>query len=352
MYPRVNINLKELKENCLKMTEIAKNNGIDQLMPVIKVVAGDLKVAEIFDECGFEYVGDSRIKNLKMYHEFSFKKMLVRLPSMSEIVDVISYSNLSLNSELKIIFALNLEAKRQNKKHEIIFMYDLGDLREGIYYKDNHLKNIEEILKLENIILKGIGTNLTCYGGLVPSKIILNRLVKIKKEIENHFNIHLDIISGGNSSSVYLFGKDEIPNEVNSLRVGEAIFFGKETAYSSNLSGFNHNIFTLEAEVIECQIKPSFPDGEMSINSFGEKVKIEDKGLMNRAILAIGKQDVLINNLFPIDRKVKIIGGSSDHLIVDVTNTDYKVGDIISFNLNYPGLLHLMNSPYVYRNYQ
>ncbi|MDT8336601.1 MAG: alanine/ornithine racemase family PLP-dependent enzyme [Candidatus Izemoplasmatales bacterium] len=352
MYPRVNINLKELKENCLKMISYSKTNGISKLMPVIKVVAGDLKIAKIFEECGFKYVGDSRIKNLKIYQDFHFKKMLVRLPSMSEIKDVILYSNLSLNSELVTVLALDLEAKRQNKKHEIIFMYDLGDLREGIYYKENYLEKIEKILKLENIILKGIGTNLTCYGGLVPSKSILNRLVKIKKDIENHFNIHLDIISGGNSSSVYLFDKQGIPSDINSLRVGEAIFFGKETAYSTSLPGFNHNIFTLEAEVIECQTKPSFPDGKMSINSFGEKVEIEDKGHMKRAILAIGKQDVLINNIFPVDNRVKIIGGSSDHLIVEVTNTRYSVGDIISFNLNYPGLLHLMNSPYVHRNYQ
>jgi predicted amino acid racemase len=111
-------------------------------------------------------------------------------------------------------------------------------------------------------------------------------------------------------------------------------------------------VFSFEAEIIECKVKPSYPDGDISINSFGETVEIEDKGLMKRAILAIGKQDVILENLFPIDEKVKIIGGSSDHLILDVTDTDYKVGDIIEFNLNYPGLLHLMNSPYVNRNYK
>ena len=352
MYPRVNINLTKLKDNCLKMIDYAKRNGINEIMPVIKVVAGDINVAKVFEECKFNYLGDSRIKNLKLYENINMKKMLVRLPALSEIKDVILYSDLSLNSELETIISLDREAKRQNKKHEIIFMFDLGDLREGIFYQDEFLNIIDEILKLENIVLKGIGTNLTCYGGVVPSKKVLNRLVEIKEKISSKKNINLDIISGGNSSSVYLFDKFEIPSDINSLRVGEAIFFGKETAYSTKIDGFHHDVFSFEAEIIECKVKPSYPDGDISINSFGETVEIEDKGLMKRAILAIGKQDVILENLFPVNEKVKIIGGSSDHLILDVTDTDYKVGDIIEFNLNYPGLLHLMNSPYVNRNYK
>jgi predicted amino acid racemase len=352
MYPKVIINLEELKENCLLMKKLAKENGIDIIMPIVKVACGDEKVAAIFSECGFKYLGDSRIQNLRKFVKFNIKKMLVRLPMLSEIHEVILYSDLSLNSEIKTIIALDLEAERQNKKHEIIFMYDLGDLREGTFYKENYLSEIIEILKLKNIVLKGIGTNLTCYGGLVPSKKILNRLVDIKNTIKEKFNLQLDIISGGNSSSVFLFGKNEIPKEINSLRIGEAIFFGKETAYSTNIQGFNHDIFALEAEIIECKIKPSYPDGDISINSFGEKVEIEDKGIMKRAILAIGKQDVIVANIRPFDNRINIIGASSDHLILDVSNTDYQVGDIIKFKLNYPGLLHLMNSPYISKEYK
>jgi len=352
MYPRIVINLNELKENCELMKKYAEKNGISIIMPIVKVACGDKKIASIFSECNFEYIGDSRIQNLKVFSEFNMKKLLVRLPMLSEIKDVISYVDISLNSELRTVIALDLEAKRQNKKHEIIFMYDLGDLREGSFYKDNYITEIERILNLKNIILKGIGTNLTCYGGLVPSKNILNRLVDIKKNIESEFNISLDIVSGGNSSSVYLFGKNEIPKDINSLRIGEAIFFGKETSYSTNIEGFNHDIFTLEAEIIECKKKPSLPDGEVSINSFGEKVDIEDKGIMKRAILAIGKQDVIISNITPKDKEIKIIGASSDHLIIDVSNTNYQVGDILKFSVNYPGLLHLMNSSYVYKDYK
>lgn len=352
MYPRVCINLAELKSNCEKVKTMAENNGISIIMPVLKVAAGDIEVAKTISESNFNYLADSRVENLKKYCIFKQKKVLLRLPSISEVAEVISYSDLSLNSELKTILALDLEAKRQNKKHEIIFMFDIGDLREGVFYKNEYIDIIETILSLKNIVLKGIGTNLTCYGGLVPSTIILNRLVDIKSNIESKLDYKLEIISGGNSSSVFLFGKENIPTEINSLRLGEVIFFGKETAYSTDVEGLHHNIFTLEAEVIESQFKPSYPDGEMSINSFGEKVNIEDKGIMKRLIIAIGKQDVIISNIFPVDPKLEIIGGSSDHLIVECKNADYQVGDIVKFEVNYPGLLHLMNSSYVKKVYK
>ncbi len=352
MYPRLIIDLDKLKENCLKMIELCNSQNIDIIMPVVKVAAGDQRIAKVFVDSGFQYLGDSRIQNLKKFKDFSIKKFLVRIPMLSEVDEVVKYSDISLNSEFAVISALNEAAKAQNKHHEVIIMFDLGDLREGYYYQYDYLEEVSKVLKLENIILKGIGTNLTCYGGLVPSKDILNRLITIKNTIEEKFKFKLEIISGGNSSSVFLFGKNQIPREINSLRLGESIFLGKETSFQNDIEGFHLDAFTFEAEIIECKTKPSYPDGEISINSFGEKPVIIDKGIMKRVILAIGKQDVLVENISPMDSFITIIGASSDHLIMDVTGSDYQLGDIIRFKLNYPGLLHLMSSNYVEKNYK
>lgn len=347
MYPRIVIETNQIISNTKKMVELAKANHIDYVMAVVKVFAGHFDFVNQISSLGITHIGDSRIENLMKLKSIKLPKLLVRLPMISESASVVKYADVSLNSELKTIQALDQEARKQNKKHQIILMFDLGDLREGIYHSSDYLSIIHEILALKHIHLLGIGTNLTCYGGLVPSADILERLVTVKNHIEKTFDIKLEIISGGNSSTVTLFGKNIIPKEINSLRLGESIFFGKETSYSSNIEGFFHDNYYLEVEIIECQYKRSYPEGETSINSFGESVQIEDKGFMNRAILAIGKQDVMLNNLFPIDHEIEIIGGSSDHLIVDLGNSKYQVGDILRFQVNYPGLLHLMNSPYV-----
>lgn len=353
MYPRITIDIEKLKENSNKVLSMANDNGIPNVTVVIKAFAGDMKVVKALENTSINSLGDSRIQNLKKFKDTNFcNKVLLRIPMLSEVDDVIKYSNISLNSEIEVIKALNRVAKKHDLIHNIILMFDLGDLREGLYYTSNYLPVIKEILSLKHINLIGIGANLTCYGGLVPNKKILNRLVNIKHNIENNYDIKLNIISGGNSSSVTLFGKNIIPKEINHLRLGESILFGKETSYSTKILGLHHDIFEFEAEIIELKEKPSYPDGEISINSFGEKPYIEDKGMMTRAILAVGKQDTILDNLTPVDKNISIIGGSSDHLILDVTNATYKTGDIVKFSINYPALVHLMNSDYITKAYK
>ncbi|MCK4552174.1 MAG: alanine/ornithine racemase family PLP-dependent enzyme [Tenericutes bacterium] len=353
MYPRIIINQKKLVENANTILDMARNNNIPYVTTVVKAFAGDVTILSTLKEAGIKCIGDSRLQNLKLFKHLDFRhKMLLRIPMISEVDDVIRYSDISLNSELSVIKALNKAAKEQNKKHDILIMFDLGDLREGIYYKSDYISIINEILKLDNILIRGIGTNLTCYGGLVPSKEIFERLITIKLNIENSCGIKLEIISGGNSSSVTLFDKNIIPKEINHLRLGESILFGKETSYSTLIEGLHHDVFSFEAEIIELKDKPSYPDGEISINSFGLKPDIEDKGNMKRAILAIGKQDTILSNLKPLDESISIIGGSSDHLILDVTKGNYKIGDVIAFKINYPALVHLMNSNYIAKLYK
>ena len=57
--------------------------------------------------------------------------------------------------------------------------------------------------------------------------------------------------------------------------------------------------------------------------------------------------------MIPLDPKVDILGGSSDHTILDVTKSDkeYKVGDVVSFKLEYGAVLKLATSPYVEKVY-
>ena len=50
-----------------------------------------------------------------------------------------------------------------------------------------------------------------------------------------------------------------------------------------------------------------------------------------------------------IDKKIEVVGASSDHTILDVTHCykKYQVGDLIEFSIDYGGLLSLCTSKYV-----
>lgn len=348
MYPKMTINLTYYKDNVRYMTQLLKRQGI-RLVPVTKVFRAAEALVDILNQADIDMIADSRIMNFKEM-KTDKQKMLLRIPMISEIEDVIRYTDVSLNSELEVIEALNKEARRQKKIHQIILMYDIGDLREGIYYKADDVSWLLRIKALKNIKLLGIGTNLTCYGAVIPTQKTYKKLFEIKERVERIIGYELKVISGGNSSSLPLVMDEKLPSFINQLRMGEALVLGRETAYGKDIIGMHQDVFTLDAEIIELKMKPSKPEGKIGVDAFGHRVRFTDRGMIRRAILAIGKQDIGLDQLKP-PLGVTILGSSSDHLIVELDNENYKVGDQIHFGLTYGGILSLMTSPYVEKNY-
>lgn len=346
-YPRVVVDTKIIKENVECIVKKTKDKNIS-LAGVTKGFCAYPEIAMAYVEGGVDYLADSRLQNLKKLKDINIPKMMLRLPMISEADDTVKYADISLNSEVSTIKALDKAAKTIEKIHDIIVMVDLGDLREGYFKEEDLFKAIEEVKGLSNVKIKGLGVNLTCYGGVIPKTNILERLTILAKKIEDAHNLELDIISGGNSSSIYLLD-DGLPDRVNNLRLGEAIILGTESAYGKTIPGTNPNAFTLEAEIVEIKEKPSVPTEEIGRDAFGQVPTFTDRGIRRRMLLAVGKQDVDIDTLFPKDKDLIVLGGSSDHLIVDSSDSkkDYKVGDIVSFNMHYVSMLRVMTSEYV-----
>jgi arginase family enzyme len=94
--------------------------------------------------------------------------------------------------------------------------------------------------------------------------------------------------------------------------------------------------------------KPSVPIGKMGVDAFGRRPVFEDKGDRLRGILNIGREDVTVEGLLPVDPGVAVLGASSDHLVVDLTEAaPRRVGDRLGFCMSYGALLAAMTSEYV-----
>lgn len=360
MYPRLLIDLNKLKSNLDAVAKITKEQGGCSLMIVTKGLCADPEMAKmVANHPAVDFMADSRVMNIKTYADEARKNgkmtVLLRIPMHAEAADVVKYVDLSFNSELSTIRLLDEEAGKIGVKHNVLLMIDLGDLREGIFYQneDQIFGAVEEILKMKNINLYGIGVNLTCYGAIIPKNDNLSNLVAIARKIEDKFGIKLNMISGGNSSSIYLIGRGELPEGINNLRLGESFLLGNDTAYGTKLPGTVSDTLILEAQIVELKEKPSLPIGEVGVDAFGQKPYYEDRGIIKRAIIAIGKQDTDIDSMEPLDEKIDILGGSSDHIILDVTKSEreYKVGDVVRFLLGYGGMLKTATSPYVEKVY-
>ena len=356
MYPRIVIDLNKLEHNANTLCQMAKERGIGDIAFVTKVFCADTKMVKALSETPCRYLADSRIENLAKYPETGKDKILLRLPMRSQCEDVVRYSDISFNSEKATLVTLSEASQKLNKQHKIVLMIDMGDLREGIFFEkeDAILQLAEFVEKDSNLTLYGTAFNLTCYGSVLPTKKNLTQFLNITQKIEEKIGRKLEFVSGGNSSSVslLLLGQESLP--VTNLRLGEALVLGRETAYEQDVSELHQDIFTLEAELIEIQEKPSYPIGEIGVNAFGEKAEYTDLGIRRRAIAAIGRQDMDCDGLTPLEPGVTVVGASSDHLILDITDcpVPLQVGNIVSFKMSYGALLRGFTSNYVNRSYK
>ena len=139
---------------------------------------------------------------------------------LSQADEVVEHVDISLNSEYETIRTISEKALQKGKIHKIVLMIDLGDLREGVWYEDA-VEFAGRIIELPGVKLVGVGTNLTCYGAVIPSRDNLGLLTALADEIEKKYNLKLNIISGGNSSSLHLVEKGQVPKGINQLRLGE-----------------------------------------------------------------------------------------------------------------------------------
>ena len=343
--PRIEISLSQIQENAQFLADLHRGKGVS-LMGVTKAVLGEPSVAKAMIQGGVKFIADSRIENiLRMKNAgISIPFVLLRTP-LSQAESIVENVDISLNTEMETLKKLSYHAKAQNKTHQVIIMVELGDLREGVLLSDLP-QFIRETLSLSHITITGIGCNLACYGGIIPDDKNMQELSELVDSLEREFQMNLEIISGGNSANYEWFKSCQNVGRINNIRLGESILLGCETVSRKAIPGLHTGAFQLVAEVIESKKKPSLPFGEIGQDAFGNTPSFQDIGIHRRIIIALGKQDATPTSLH-FDNKLKLLGSSSDHIIMDSKYDSIKVGDEVRASLNYGGLLSTMNSPFI-----
>ena len=347
-YPQLEFDLALLRSNADAVISRCRGMGI-RVCGVIKGVDGLPEAARVLRAAGAEELGTSRLEQVAKCRAAGVPGpwLLIRIPGLTELPDVVALCETSLQSERPTLLALEEECLRQNKTHRVIVMTDLGDLREGFWDKKELVDVCERVERdLPHVQLAGIGVNLTCYGSTKPTPEKMNELVGLARQVEQRIGRKLEIVSGGATSSFTLVHWGTMPAGVNHLRIGEAILLGKDLQVDWGIRDMDYlrmDALTLRAEVVEVKDKPTYPIGEFAIDAFGRKPVYEDRGIRRRAILALGRADVgELESLIPREPGLTVIGGSSDHCIVDVEDCPRRlqVGDIVEFSLCYSHMLY------------
>ncbi|RIO59585.1 alanine racemase, partial [Mammaliicoccus sciuri] len=143
------------------------------------------------------------------------------------------------------------------------------------------------------------------------------------------------IMSGGNSSMIAQMLYQDM-GKINELRVGETLFRGVETTTNQPIASLYQDAIILEAEIVE--IKP--------------RIDISSSQQYLQAIVDIGNLDTFIDDIKPHHHQVKVIGATSDHVMIDLLNQDhYQISDKIQFSLGYKALAQSMYMTNLGKNY-
>ncbi|MFZ5821062.1 MAG: alanine/ornithine racemase family PLP-dependent enzyme [Chloroflexota bacterium] len=323
---RIEVDCERLRRNTEAVVALCKPHGIE-VVGVTKACCGHPDIARAMLAGGAGKLAESRLGNVRRLRQAGIEAeiMLLRLPAISEADEVVRLTQVSLNSQVETVRALSRAASAQGVAHRVILMLETGDRREGVT-PERALEAARGMVGLPNIALIGMGANTTCIGGVLPTRENTQLLVDTAEMVERQLGIHFQTFSAGNSASLALLLRDEMPARANQLRIGGAIMIGEVDSTNDWPDALPHqDAFTVRAEVIEVEVKPSAPEGRLAPNAFGDIPHWPDLGARRRAILALGRQDLQIESLIPKRPGVTILGASSDHLVLDVTEASPPV---------------------------
>ena len=346
-YPRVTCDLDIVRKNTSEVMDRASKAGID-VAAVVKCVNGLPEIARIFEEAGCRWIATSRMDQFKKMRKAGITApfMLIRVPMPSEVPEVIEYCDVSLESDLTLLRALDAEARAKNTTHKVILMAEVGDLREG-FWEDTELMDAARFVEnAQGLYLLGLGMNIGCYGSVAATRDKMQELVDKAELVEAAIGRKLEVLSGADTTAFPRVLDHTMPERINNMRLGEILVIGRdlEDLYDCPTPFLDRTAWHLQAEVLEVHRKPTHPIGDLCTDACGHKQVYVDRGIRNRALLGIGRLDYAFpEELIPTEPGIEVVGASSDHTIIDIEDCprDIKPGDMVEFEIRYTALLYL-----------
>ncbi|MDR1578573.1 MAG: alanine racemase [Deltaproteobacteria bacterium] len=328
--PRIHVNLQALAHNANLTRDWANGHGVS-ISPVLKAVKENALIVKFLASREFLNFGvaDPNILNPA---PGLFRRSSVALTPKSLAHLVAQNFEISFESELSTILALDDACLALGRKMDIILMVNLGDHREGMELSEidgaiNHLS------LLKNLNFRGFGSTLSCLSHNIPGPELFDKLGYLVTLSFKHGLNHPIISLGGTvmASFVENYGRGPITE----LRMGDPFLFGWDLYRNAPLPGgiYRQDVFALAGEILE--IRERLVSGH-----YHKRALIELGRFQSGVSLVPGDQSCLnhclekLNCLWPGS---EIVGMTAGYLIVDVTNSpqNLHVGQELLFRPGY-----------------
>lgn len=348
------VNVSKIERNLDAIRAQARTRGID-FVSVVKSFHDSAQLMRLFDQRRPSYLGMSKLALAEKFQaEVVSPIMMTSIPSPADAARVVRVADVSLNSNLETIAALDRAAGEAGTRHEAIVMIDVGDLREGIlpHEATGFVGAITE-RGFKNFSIRGIGTNYACANGVEPSARNLEMIYSLAREIGDSY-AERPCVSLGGSSILNWLDSEYLRDWPTQIRIGQSILLGTMPVVGTAAPGLFTDTLVFRSTILEQALKPSAPSEPVGADALGAVNRRCDRGFRRRAILDFGVSDTDPKALSPCDPGISIVTANSDYTIVDVTNSNqpYDVGDTIDFIPKYRAMLQGFISPYLEKKYQ
>lgn len=342
--PRIEVDLHKVRHNTETIVQRLKSRGV-RVTGVTKAVCGNPTIAQAMLDGGVAGLAEARISNVRRLRKagIACPITLIRTPMLSQVDQVVQICEASYSTEIAVIAALGAAAVRRNRVHGIILMVEMGDRREGIL-PENLASIAQFIMQTNGVALKGIGGNFSCLSGVAPNAGQMVVLSALADDVDKVCGRAIQTVSGGNSASLPWALAEHSTGRINDLRLGEAILLGVDPVTGDQIGGLYKDAFTLIAEVIETDVKSATVPVARSDPALPQIQIVSNRDIATRLILAIGQQDTDISGL-SMPAGTRLIGATSDHLVIGTTCPTLKLGSKVRFQMNYKALMHAMAAP-------
>lgn len=349
--PKLTIDSEKIRHNIKVIQDLCEKKGL-QLVGVIKSCQMIPSLVALFQECGITSLGISDIDiNSRLGRRLEGSPLLITVPKPSQADIVVRNFRASVNSELVTIRALSDAANRYRTPHDVTLMIEVGDLREGILPEDA-LSSVRSILGFRSPYLRlaGIGANLACCSGTLPTITNMSVLNEIALDVEKQLGHGFEKVSVGGSVMLDWLESHDLPPRINEIRIGEAILLGTIPSINRRHESLFHDAFVFKGIVLEVKEKPVTLEQGVPGKDAGQ-ADLAGKGFRKRAVVDFGNISTVPHGLQCLDNMVRYVGSTSDYSVFDVTECSCRFvpGDEIRFIPNYQAMTQSLISPYVTR---
>ncbi len=322
---------------------------------VTKGCLADPVLIETLWKQGFRSFADANFKSLlslRKRYGMTAQLQLIRLPMKRELKEIVETGIIPHLSHVEVLNEINELAGKKGKKAQVFLTVEGGDGREGFLPDE-----LIDVAKFRNnwahIKIIGMSLSLACLSGVLPDREVLYHLLTWRDELSRRMEEPSLLLSVGGSTFLPLWEQGHGIEGIHQIRLGEAWLLGTDISRKKCFSWLKQGAFTLQAEIVELRRKKVNDKEEKGFNAFGKVVESSSGSYRKRALLAVGAQDIDETQLYLQEENAKIIGVTSNYLVLDVEDCahNYHPGEVMEFEAGYGTVMRAYLSPFMNRVY-